>query len=704
MMLEPPRPYLKQKHAMQCMKTEMCRFFLSNRCLRGSRCTFAHSLEEIRKKPDLKSTSMCKNFLRSGACDNPLCSFAHDVRELRASAGFFKTKLCKFAVSGRCKHGTTCRFAHTIEELSSGVPSGIEGSGDAAGGAAASADGSPPVAIGASASDNGMGGDAGGSGADESTAMIPAAKRMPARWAREPVEPPPLPPTTVRFAGGTQSSVDNRDWADITSDLSTRDIASDQSTRAETSASVPTPNGSGESGQEEATAPAGGARNWCRSRGEPRSQAPRPSGERQSGRHCTTMMLTNVPSFLTQGALVSLLEDLTVCMRGAFDFFYCPWDPYQDRNLGYAIINFFSRSVAADFERQWVNQPLLPRSHGTKRLRVVPAALQGRAAHLRHFSGFSLAHHEDPRFRPLVRAAPDEPLRPMATSAELVRASQQFRQRQRMAGAGNTMPYPPKEETFAADVELAPSVGGWPQWAQTPGVRAAGMASAQERGEMAATPPADVLLSLLTGGTQMAEQADSGFIHSEVPLPLPAPHWRHQRQQPPLQQLLQQPQQQQHHQQHHQQQAAAAAGAATTGTWASVEGGHAASMWSGSMDGGSCPYMILQPGSTEASWTARQKQQEQLQGVQDGEAEGAGAGADHELLQQQQQCWALLLPQTAGGAGASDSQGLGSPANMSGITPVPYYCSQQGMPFMPSSGHLASEALGGQTDGAIYSD
>lgn len=129
-------------------------------------------------------------------------------------------------------------------------------------------------------------------------------------------------------------------------------------------------------------------------------------------------MLTNVPNFLTQGALISLLEDLTVGMRGAFDFFYCPWDPYEDKNLGYAIINFFSRSVAADFERTWTNKPLLQGAR-MKKLRIVPAALQGRAANLRHFSGFGLAHHVDPRFRPLVRAGPNEALRPMSISQEL---------------------------------------------------------------------------------------------------------------------------------------------------------------------------------------------------------------------------------------------------------------------------------------------
>ncbi|CAE8589802.1 unnamed protein product, partial [Polarella glacialis] len=141
--------------------------------------------------------------------------------------------------------------------------------------------------------------------------------------------------------------------------------------------------------------------------------------DRMQTRHCTTMMVTNLPNFLTQGALVSLLEDLSRNMRGAFDFFYCPWDPYQDKNLGYAIVNFFARSSAADFEVQWSNQFLLPRTHGTKRLRIVPAALQGRAANLRHFSGFSLAHHSDPRFRPLVRTAPHEQLRPMSLAEEI---------------------------------------------------------------------------------------------------------------------------------------------------------------------------------------------------------------------------------------------------------------------------------------------
>merc|ERR1719262_1339378 len=100
--------------------------------------------------------------------------------------------------------------------------------------------------------------------------------------------------------------------------------------------------------------------------------------EASSRGQCATIMMTNIPNFFTQGALVSLLEDLSKCVRGTFDFFYCPWDPYQNRNLGYAIINFFSQSVAADFERQWANKHLLAGWRGSKKLRIVPAALQGR--------------------------------------------------------------------------------------------------------------------------------------------------------------------------------------------------------------------------------------------------------------------------------------------------------------------------------------
>jgi len=334
---------------------------------------------------------MCKVFLASGNCQVPNCAFAHDERELRTTDGFFKTKLCRFASSGRCKHGVACRFAHDPEELADIIP--IQ----------------PGQRQQQSRSnsnllnemlDHQIGQATGGTG------MRPRQPQFQMDMAPE--------------ASGQEQNLSAGESFD---QRTNRDGGSDQSTRADTSASVPTPEGSGDSGPEE----------WANGSAPSMPMSRRGTGtedrgrQRRSGasdrasaqRHCTTMMITNVPQFLTQGALVSLLEDLTVHMRGAFDFFYCPWDPYQDRNLGYAIVNFFARSVAAEFETQWANQQLLPGTHGAKRLRIVPAALQGRAANLRHFSGFSLAHHADPRFRPLVRVGPNEQLRPMAVAEEI---------------------------------------------------------------------------------------------------------------------------------------------------------------------------------------------------------------------------------------------------------------------------------------------
>jgi hypothetical protein len=397
---------LLRKHSRQLAKTEMCKFFLSNRCGKGLRCTYAHSITEIRSKPDLVKTSMCRHFLQTGNCDRPGCTFAHDERELRTTKEFFKTKLCRFSASGRCKHGTTCRFAHNIDELPPAYRAAAQAELDAAERACYESPGD--------------------SGHPSSTSSNESATSRDA--ARPGMQSPGEQGSGV---GGTS------DWGDMMYGSDYNAASSDQSTRADTSASVTTPEGSADG--EACNSP---SRDNQRSRGGSGNEnsAQRRTERQRSGagptRHCTTMMLTTVPQFLTQGALVSFLEDLTVCIRGAFDFFYCPWDYTKDRNLGYAIINFFSSSVAAEFEREWTNAPQLPRSM-FRRFGIVPAALQGRAANLRHFSGFSLAHHSDPRFRPLVRAAPNEALRPMAISEDLIAQSQREREMQQQSQQQN---------------------------------------------------------------------------------------------------------------------------------------------------------------------------------------------------------------------------------------------------------------------------
>lgn len=443
---------LRRKHCQQLMKTEMCKFFLQSNCGKGSRCCYAHSLNELREKPDLARTSMCRSFLKSGNCDDPHCLFAHSERQLRTTMGFFKTKICRFAASGRCKHGNACRFAHAPVELQE----------------------------------------------DPEEAQVPPPPPLPQQPQQQPRQ---QPQQAMQRQGGPNFENPNKPSRQAAGDCG--DVGSDNSTRAGTNdggATQTTPEGSGDSGQEDKV-----QQQPKHNRMDNRSSRPT--------RHCTTMMLQNVPNFMTQGAIVSLLEDLTVDIRGAFDFFYCPWDPYEDQNLGYAIINFFSRSVAADFERSWANKPLLAGARGMKKLRIVPAALQGRAANLRHFSGFSLAHHADPRFRPLVRAGPSAALQPMAVCNDLI-------------DRGGEEDEPQTEEPFLPQM---------PQMVPTPGYSDLSAVSSND---------ASRLLDLFQGmGFQNGRRPD--FPSSNLPpgpvrdLPMGAmPHYGNH---PPITQTLQAP-------------------------------------------------------------------------------------------------------------------------------------------------------------------
>eukprot|EP00913_Durusdinium_trenchii_P028894 g27091.t1 len=51
----------------QLQKTQLCMFWKRNCCAKGSDCTFAHSVEELKELPDLRRTSLCKQWLK-GRC------------------------------------------------------------------------------------------------------------------------------------------------------------------------------------------------------------------------------------------------------------------------------------------------------------------------------------------------------------------------------------------------------------------------------------------------------------------------------------------------------------------------------------------------------------------------------------------------------------------------------------------------------------
>jgi len=285
-----------------------------------------------------------------------------------------KTRMCRFFAQGRCKYGQRCRFAHCVEELA--------GFSESAGESVLRQD----VVDDFNAT----------SSLEEHCTIASQDQTALEERHSATILPASLPSTLSEAADlDTHSS---RGAETMEEDISESGYDSDSetdSTRASTMASVSTPRGGSEASSANGFA--------TKKHGEP-----------------TTMLLKNVPECLTQGALVSLFEDLSYCMRGTFDFFYLPWNPIQCRNLGYAIINFFDSDHAAAFKREFNSQDLTRGSGNEKGLQIIPAILQGRIANIKHFSGFSLAHHANLRYRPLIRESPKDPLRAMYVAPELI--------------------------------------------------------------------------------------------------------------------------------------------------------------------------------------------------------------------------------------------------------------------------------------------
>lgn len=90
----------QQVYHSQFKKTVICRFYLADACKKGSKCTFAHSVEELQDVPDLRKTALCKHWKR-GLCtlSAESCPFAHAKRELRMSPAFAQITRTKQAIA-----------------------------------------------------------------------------------------------------------------------------------------------------------------------------------------------------------------------------------------------------------------------------------------------------------------------------------------------------------------------------------------------------------------------------------------------------------------------------------------------------------------------------------------------------------------------------------------------------------------------------
>eukprot|EP00929_Paragymnodinium_shiwhaense_P115542 TRINITY_DN844_c2_g1_i1.p1 TRINITY_DN844_c2_g1~~TRINITY_DN844_c2_g1_i1.p1 ORF type:complete len:288 (+),score=30.89 TRINITY_DN844_c2_g1_i1:149-1012(+) len=74
----------QERLVLKLSKTRLCRYFSMGTCKNGCACNFAHGLNELSSKPDLRKTSICKDW-EKGACPHSgtRCNFAHGVEDLR---------------------------------------------------------------------------------------------------------------------------------------------------------------------------------------------------------------------------------------------------------------------------------------------------------------------------------------------------------------------------------------------------------------------------------------------------------------------------------------------------------------------------------------------------------------------------------------------------------------------------------------------
>mmetsp|Transcript_59480 Transcript_59480/g.117872 ORF Transcript_59480/g.117872 Transcript_59480/m.117872 type:complete len:727 (-) Transcript_59480:325-2505(-) len=447
---------LRKRHALQLYKTDICKFFTHSRCENGDNCSYAHTKGEVRQKPDLTRTSMCKAMSEVGFCTDSNCRFAHNEAQLRATHGFFKMKMCGFAQSGRCKHGESCRFAHSREELRppKPLPAGVDDQAllarrptqqvqqhvipsqsqppDGRGREAASVPGNTLSASQEFNMNNFIFGKRDNTGntdvppppepfddrnevkySEQRQQQRQQQRRQQRRQTNQPLRSGRVPQSKganssgrstidVDAGGGVSTTQNENDSADASSWAS--GSSATELPRSEHTGTPPTTSDSSSNNAHTTggTTSSSMGNATSNSTGDQRSKhkAQKPPKEAI----VTTVLVINVPTYLTQGAMLSMLEDLTQSMRGNYDFYYCPWDEEEGHNMGYALLNFPDPKHALDFQRHWTNR-LVCRGSRERPLRVLRASVQGLEANLDYFSKVEISACSDLRFRPLYRDA-----------------------------------------------------------------------------------------------------------------------------------------------------------------------------------------------------------------------------------------------------------------------------------------------------------
>jgi len=396
------------------------------------------TLETRKPCPDiLKKTRMCPHLMQYGHCSREMCTFAHSREELQPRPDLTKTRLCSLFMRGVCPYENSCKFAHGENELQKQQqqqqPSSQPQHRNTAEQDIDQQDEEKPQKTGLEAEE------------EEKVAKSAAAEQEVPRHKE-------VKSQNVAASAAAGSSLNSeprrrRSSSPVPRAVQAKEAFKERAAAAEeqrshharrlvdpSSEESDRNSGShGEAGtcadaeQESKPAPPVSRASRLR-RPAPIYPPPAPPVQVSSGTAAaledqivsgkapkpqgTTVMVLNIPSFLTQGALLRLFEDLSAKLVNEVDFFHVPWDADEGCNHSYAILNFSSRAAADGFKAHWDGKHLM-KDVSEAALRIVPGILQGFSANVRHFSpggeGSPMKAGTDPKFKPLLR---DVPVRP----------------------------------------------------------------------------------------------------------------------------------------------------------------------------------------------------------------------------------------------------------------------------------------------------
>lgn len=107
----------KFNFSIEFYKTKLCALQLEGYCYRGAECAFAHSMAELRHKPNLEKTKLCQQYLQNNCMKGNRCKFAHGLNELRSTPAYYKKTICIHWKNGYCPSGDNCSYAHGKEDI-----------------------------------------------------------------------------------------------------------------------------------------------------------------------------------------------------------------------------------------------------------------------------------------------------------------------------------------------------------------------------------------------------------------------------------------------------------------------------------------------------------------------------------------------------------------------------------------------------------